>query len=168
MGIHPEVCAVGRQESSQGLTSNYRTFCWPNWSGSCWPAGGWASGRHPPLPLPEVTTVTTSSARGSRQRRSEAAARQPTPYEVAVVRQAMDKGHTISTCAGCDGPRIHSKGRRGIRCIGCGQYWNISSWTKVRRCDRCKYPLPVNRRARCLPCALNAHRQRQRREKVRA
>ena len=92
--------------------------------------------------------------------------RQPTAYELAVVRLALDKGHAVSACPACDGSRIHAK-TRGIRCIGCGQYWDVSSWAKIRRCDRCKYPLPVNRRERCLPCALKAHRQRQRTTRAR-
>ena len=90
--------------------------------------------------------------------------RQPTPFELAAVGQAMDQGHQVSTCPDCRGARLHSR-RRGIKCIRCHRYWDVSNgWAPRPKCDRCPDPLPVNRSERCLPCAKYAYRQRQSRK----
>ena len=93
---------------------------------------------------------------------------QSSAHELALVGQAMDEGHQVTLCHGCLGPRLHSK-LRGIRCIRCGQFWDTSpGWTKRPPCDRCGKPLPMNRRERCLPCALRAYRRHQRMAGVKA
>ena len=76
-------------------------------------------------------------------------------FELEIVGQAMDR-HTVSPCAGCDGPRIHSRWR-GILCVGCGMVWDITSRVAPRKCNRCQRRVEVNRKdRRCVKCAMGA------------
>lgn len=100
----------------------------------------------------------------------------PDQWVLAVVAKAMRKRHRVTQCPGCQGPRIHSKRRRGSRCFGCGQRWEDSVITRPKRtCDRCGRPItrPWGQSTRCKPCrrevarvkkaALNRAAYRQRR-----
>ena len=76
------------------------------------------------------------------------------PRGVDHVRRAMKKGYRISLCPGCDGPRIHGK-KRGVRCVGCGQFWDVIAWTMpTLKCDRCRRDIPQlhGRKERCERC----------------
>ena len=81
--------------------------------------------------------------------------REPDQLVLAVVAQAMRKRHRISKCPGCDGPRIHSKRRKGSLCFDCGRRWETSVITLSKRaCDRCGRPItqPWGQSARCQAC----------------
>ena len=89
--------------------------------------------------------------------------RVPDQLVLAVVEKAMRTRHRITPCPGCQGPRIHSKRRKGSRCFGCGQRWKVSAIVlSERTCDRCGKPItqPWGQSTRCKPCRQEVAREK--------
>lgn len=113
----------------------------------------------PPPITPPDRVVAVSGERPPLGRRvppsaDEVESRVPDQRVLQIVGLGLKQKHPITQCPGCAGPRIHSKQGRGMRCFGCGQYWDWSPWPKTRYCDICKKPLTdPNRKERCLSCA---------------
>lgn len=91
------------------------------------------------MPAPRQSTVQRgvgARAPGTDMESTISERREPDPWVLAVVEKAMRKGHRISDCPDCRGPRIHSKRRKGSWCVGCGRRWETSVIVLGKRtCD---------------------------------